>query len=61
MLCIIIIIIIIIKRPAIKGWEKAINARSVCEETSPTLPTHIKKEEKGKTVEDNKWSEQLDK
>ena len=29
------------------------------EDSSPTIPTCRKKEEKGKTVEDKKWSEQL--
>ena len=41
-----------------QGWERAITPYQ-SEDPSPTIPTHRKKEEKVKTVEDKKWSEQL--
>ena len=56
---VIIIIVIIIKKG--RQW-KAGRERlkpSQSEDPSPTIPTHRKKEEIGKTVEDRKRSEQL--
>ena len=41
-----------------QGWEKAINTPSV-RRPNPTIPTHRMKEEKGKTVGDNKVRMQL--
>ena len=56
---IIIIIIIIIKkgRHCQTGREQLTPYQS--EDPSPTIPTHRRKEEKGKTVEDKKCVEQL--
>ena len=46
-----------------KGWQcKAGRERSTpyqSEDPNPTIQTHIRIEETGKTVEDQKWSEQL--
>ena len=47
------IIIIIIKKLAMQGWERAINTLSV-RRPQPTIPTHIMKEQKGKTAGDKK-------
>ena len=55
-LSIFIIIIIIIKRGwQCKAWRERLTPYQ-SEDPNPTTPTHRKKEEKGKTVEDKKWA-----
>ena len=54
----IITVIIILKARRYKaGREKLTPYQS--EDPSPTIPTHRRKAEKRKTVEDKKWSKQL--